>query len=437
MKVAGRLQALAHVIFGYHRRPSRSPTASMQSPPGQRQQHAPTYHVRSLAPGDLTDRDTAAWAALEARAVEPNAYASPHFVLPALRHLDPGLRAQVTFVERIAGASRDLVGAGVFQRVGATRSFPLPHLESYCSRHSYFAAPLFDREHFEPALVAMLDHVCRTPGHNGIDVPHLWADGRIAQLVADDGTNGVVHADPDAAGRAVLHVAGAGEVFVQRVLAKRLKDLERRMRRLAERGRVGWRCHREGGVPESAVERFLELEHAGWKGQERSSMRSNPADEAFFREAMARFGRDERAVITELTLDDVAIASTAHFISGRVGFGFKIGWDPAFKAVAPGVLNEVELMRRAPRVFADLEYFDSGSNSQGYINDLWPARRPLASATLTRATLARLITRTASSARTLKRRWQASHMPPTALQVAKPEWLSVASDGLATVTLLI
>lgn len=409
----------------------------MQSPQGQRQHHAPTFHVRSLAPGELTDRDVAAWAALEARAVEANAYASPHFVLPALRHLDPGLRAQVMLVERVAGANRELVGAGVFQRVGATRSFPMPHLESYCSRHSYFAAPLFDREQLEPALVAMLDHVCRLPGHNGIEVPQLWADGRLARLVADDGTHGLVHADPAAAGRAVLHVAGAGDAFVQRVLARRLKDLERRMRRLAERGSVGWRCHREGGVPESAVDRFLKLEHAGWKGQGGSSMRSNPADEAFFREAMARFGSENRAVITELTLDDVAIASTAHFVSGPVGFGFKIGWDPAFKPMAPGVLNEVELMRRAPREFADLEYFDSGSNSHGYINDLWPGRRPLASATLTRATLARLITRTASSARTLKRRWQASHMPPTALQVAKPEWLSVASDGLATVSLIL
>jgi Acetyltransferase (GNAT) domain len=149
------------------------------------------------------------------------------------------------------------------------------------------------------------------------------------------------------------------------------------MRRLRERGTVGWRWHRDQGIPDESVEAFLALEHMDWKGEEGSSLRSCPRGEAFFREVVAGFASARRALFTELTLDGAAIASTCTLISGNVGFGFKIGWNPDFRAMSPGWLNEIEFMRHAPTDFGDIAYFDSGAGPSSFINDLWLTRRTL------------------------------------------------------------
>jgi len=127
-------------------------------------------------------------------------------------------------------------------------------------------------------------------------------------------------------------------------------------------------------MPEEAIEAFLSLEHMGWKGDEGSSLRSRPEDEAFFREVVSGFASEGRALFIEVTFDGVPIASICNFIAGNVGFGFKIGWDPGFRAASPALINELELMRHASAAFADIVYFDSGASPTSFINELWLAR---------------------------------------------------------------
>jgi hypothetical protein len=71
------------------------------------------------------------------------------------------------------------------------------------------------------------------------------------------------------------------------------------------------------------------------------------------------------------------VASTSNFVSGGVGFAFKVGWENELRKYGPGVLNEVEFVRAAPEVCADLAWFDSGAAPDSFINRLWPERREL------------------------------------------------------------
>jgi CelD/BcsL family acetyltransferase involved in cellulose biosynthesis len=362
------------------------------------------WQVRRLAPGDLTAADIAAWAALEPRTAEPNAYLSPHFMLPALRHLGPGARAAVYLIDRHAAGSRETLGAGVFVRTSGSRYLPLPHLIAYRCEHSYLSGVLLDRDWTDEGLTAFLAQLRRLePLACGIEVPTVWADGPLVRAATQDPERGaVLISGVDVDERAVLLVADAGAALLERALGNHRKDSDRRMRRLRERGDVQWRCHRGDDVP-AAVEAFLTLEHVGWKGQEGTSLRSRPADEAFFREAVRGFAAEGRALFTELALDGVPIASISHFVSGRAGFGFKIGWDPAYKTYSPGILNEVEFVRNAPTVFADLEYFDSGAGAESYINRLWPSRRRMGHLVVPTTTPARLVAAAAQRLRELKR----------------------------------
>jgi CelD/BcsL family acetyltransferase involved in cellulose biosynthesis len=124
-------------------------------------------------------------------------------------------------------------------------------------------------------------------------------------------------------------------------------------------------------VTPEVIETFLRLENKGWKGEEQSSLLSQPKHAEFFRDMAQRFAADGRAFFCELLLDGRVIASSSNFVSGRVGFAFKIGWDGDFAAVGPGILNELELMRWLGEGGLDIDYMDAGAMEGAYIQRLW------------------------------------------------------------------
>jgi SAM-dependent methyltransferase len=367
---------------------------------------SPGCQVRASAATDLDPASIAAWADLESRALEPNAYLSPHFVLPALRHLDPGAKALITLIEQAAGASTTLIGAAVLVPVMGTRTLPLPHLLAYQSRHSFLSGLLLDRDRAALAVGALLDWL-RTQRWrwHGLEIHRAWADGAQAELIAASiHERGMARKEWDPRVRAVLTPARDIAVL-EASLGSRLKDLRRRRRRLDEMGAVASALHRKDGIPEATMEGFLALEHQGWKGETKTSLRSNPADEAFFRDAVARFGQSQRVFFTELTLNGAPIASTSNFVSGNAGFAFKLGWRPDLGKMAPGILNEVELLRRlAEGACDDLVFMDSGASEGSFMEELWKGRRPLVSTTISSTPLGGTAMALTAQARSIVRR---------------------------------
>lgn len=339
------------------------------------------FAIRVVAARQVSAADIENWAALEARALEPNAYLSPYFVLPATRYLTPKSETLVLFIERSSPMSCELVGVGVFDKSSPSLHFPVPRLVGYRSPHSFLGGLLLDRDCHDQALRALLQHMrAEMAWVQGLEFTDAWVDGSLVQAAANAARGGAFRSvSRGAVPRAILRPANCPALLLDKALASRLRDLNRRRRRLEERGRVEWRWHRDDGVPDAAVEAFLTLEHMGWKGQGGSSLRSKPGDEAFFRELVQGFASQRRALFTVLTVEGQPIASCCTFISGRVGFGFKIGWDPEFRACAPAKLNELELMRQASVAFSDIDFFDSGADSDSYINELWLERKHLGS----------------------------------------------------------
>lgn len=338
---------------------------------------AARWSVRRVEPDQMTARDVEAWADLESRAAEPNAFLSPHFVIPAVRYIQRGGNTAVFLVERLSAGGRQTVGAGVFRRSLASRYFPLPHMAAYRCTHSFSSGVLLDRDWCGEAFAALISEMSiLEPLSQGIEVPLVRAEGalvRAAVSVPERGT--VLFLDVETNERSVLVPSEAEQLLDRPSFRRVLKDLNRRMRRLRELGEVGWRCYRGGPIASSVVDSFLALEHAGWKGTRSTSLRGQPAHEAFFREVVDRFGSEGRALLTELTLDGVPIAGSTNFVSGRAGFSFKIGWDEAFAAFSPGWLNEVEFIRHAKVDCGDLEFIDSGASSGSYIERLWQSRQ--------------------------------------------------------------
>lgn len=365
------------------RSPPHRPSPDSATPPPP----AASLRVRVLAPAALDAADLRAWAALEARALEPNAFLSPHFVLPALRHLNSPQHVELWLVERSGDAGPALVGVGVFHLQKASRLCPFPHWALWRSRHSFLGGLLLDRDVAPAALQALLAHARRPFGPAmALVLADCDVQGPLAQCCeAVLSRRGLVPARLEPYERAELRPAEAGEAALCALPARRTKELRRCRRRLEDLGRVDWRClrGREGETElDAALSTFLRLEHDSWKGEGGSSLQSRPGDAAFFTEMMRGFGHDGRAFLTELTLDGRVVASTANLVSGHEGFAFKVAWDRALRSLGPGLLNEVELLRRAPTVAGDLRRIDSGAEAGSFIDSLWTGRRTLATLVL-------------------------------------------------------
>jgi hypothetical protein len=122
---------------------------------------------------------------------------------------------------------------------------------------------------------------------------------------------------------------------------------------------------------------FIRLEHSGWKGDEGTSLYSNPNHRRFFYEMMAGFNETGRAFFTELSLNGKNISSTSNLISGKAGFAFKVGWDIEYAKYGPGILNEIKTLEHGQESLSDIEYIDSSAAQNSYINRFWPGRRDI------------------------------------------------------------
>ncbi len=347
-----------------------------------------------------------AWVDLEGRAVEGNAFLSPHFVLPALRFLDPRKRPLVLAVYRNDGACDHLIGLGVFIARPPAVRFPLPHLEAYRCPHTFLTGLLLDRDNQWLTLEGLGAYLSSpTVQWCGIEFQDRMADGALDQIYQDEAITSMVRwCEYYRHRRAILLPKAASETLAT-VLADGSfgKDLRRKRRRLEERGEVGWRFRTGRDVTPECIETFLRLEDQGWKAEDGKSMLSRPGHAEFCREMFKRFAADGRAFFTELTLNGHVIASTSNLISGDIGFAFKIGWNTEFAAVSPGLLNELELIRYAGEHLSSLKFIDSGAVEGSFIERLWRDSRQATTGILTGGYAGAAVLPAISIARRLKR----------------------------------
>ncbi len=370
--------------------------------------------VRALPPDLL-----AAWAALEARALEPNAYLSPHFVVPAVRHLAPASTVFALMVERPqeAGAPRQLAAVLLCQPTLGTRAFPVPHLQVYRSLHSFLTGVLVERDRPDEALGALLDHIEDNRWRwGGLEFDTTWGDGPVHEaLLRLSRARGMRCHEWDESKRAVLN-PHADKARIQESEAAETRSLRRRLKRLHEMGEVTWELKCGASIPEASIEAFVDLENRGWKGDNKSSLRSRTGNEQFFRDMVAGFGSEGRALFVEMRLDGKIVATTSNFVSGRGGFAFKIAWNPDLAKQSPGRLAEVELLRQMYQheALTGLDFWDSGASEGSYIEGIWPGRRRVISLGVACSPLARSVLGAVHITRVIKhgyRAYQAARGP--------------------------
>jgi CelD/BcsL family acetyltransferase involved in cellulose biosynthesis len=383
-----------------------------------RQGHEQKNRIRCLKVSELTTNDIAAWHELESNALEPNAFQSPHFLLPALRRLDPDHLATLNILERKIGDGWSVCAIVPLKKAPADRHIPLPHHHVYHSAHTFLGGLLVQRmgakEHLET-----LFKLWRKAAPHGVAFKACRVNGptdRLLSTIAAE--HGMRRLEIDVFERAVMHPSELGEADQVRRMPSRLKKIRAAKLKLAKLGPVEFITHRGTAITDDVIERHILLEHMGWKGQNGSSLRSKPDHEKFFQEMARGFATDNRGFFSELWAGDRLIHSSSNLTSGTSGFAFKVGFDPEFSQYSPGIMGEIELMRCAPELLGDLEIVDSGAVAGSFIEDLWPTRNRMATVVYATTALGNLALAVSSRIRATKQKLARSRT--TTAGIAKP-----------------
>lgn len=294
---------------------------------------------------DLAAVPRAPWQALCASAIEPNVFFEPSFAIAAASMAQGGKGADALVA--FDGANRDRL-LGLLPVVGAWRAFklPIPALVAL-QPYSPLSTPLLDRDHAITAAGALIDGAAAAGAHLLV-LPDMALEGPAAAAfhiaLAE---RGLVAQTDHAHQRAAFdaRTADVDDYFRAGMGPKRLKELRRQRHRLADDGTVAFTIAATPGTIAPALDRFLDLEARGWKGQLGTGLAQAVGDAAFIRAAATELAARHCCEVVELTLNGTTIAAGLLLRQADRAFFFKIAYDETMSRVSPGVQLTLELTK--------------------------------------------------------------------------------------------
>lgn len=154
------------------------------------------------------------------------------------------------------------------------------------------------------------------------------------------------------------------------------KKLRQDWNRLAATGKLEAVDVRDPAEIGAALEAFLEMEAAGWKGNRGTALLSDPTDAAFARRLIADMGAIGQASVALLKLDGKPIAAQVLLYSARTAYTWKTSYDPALAKFSPGTLL-VDWISTQLLDSNAVDIIDSCAVGNGFMANLLSGRKPI------------------------------------------------------------
>ena len=280
------------------------------------------------------------------RTVEPNVFFNPRFLAPAMPRLeDREVRlAVIRDGDEYRSRLRLLVPFSI-EKPAVPLGVSI--MRTWSSPFGPIGTPLVDRDDpvgvIEDFLAMLSRPHLKLP--KVLCLPDMRLDGPTASLlrtVAE--TRGLPLVSTAEMERPVLESGLDGEAYLKASLRPHhYREFRRLKRRLAEMGRLEHVVARGPEEIRHAIEAFLTLEAAGWKGRERTAMAIDRYRAPFAREAVHRLAEQDMCRIHSLTLDGRTIASLIVFVEQGFAYTWKTAYDEALAACSPGTLLMIEM----------------------------------------------------------------------------------------------
>jgi len=175
--------------------------------------------------------------------------------------------------------------------------------------------------------------------------------------------------------RANLDATRDGDRLLREALgAKKLKELRRQRRRLAEHGAIRFDVARKVDEIKPALEIFLQLEAGGWKGKRGTALLQDTGDATFIRRAVPALAETAQCEIITLRSGTIPVAAGIVLRHQDRAFFFKLGIDERFARYSPGVQLTLDLTRHlcADPTIASAD--STASADHPMINPIWRGR---------------------------------------------------------------
>jgi CelD/BcsL family acetyltransferase involved in cellulose biosynthesis len=320
---------------------------------------------------DTLEAVTAEWRGLVARALEPNVFYTPEFMMAAAPVFGAGAGATLIWSEpgRLMGLFPTGIERAPFARaVGWTHPFaPL-------------GTPLVDCDEPEAVIAAWLDHLTRDHGTPRLLLMPLapTAGPFAAALAAVLKRSARKHAIFGRHQRALLAPGGQRERYIERaVSAGRRKELRRQRRRLTEIAPVTFVPSHGPADVADALKDFLIIEVSGWKGLAGTAAGNDPAICRFMEAAVAALAAEGRARVDRLMFNGHAVAVGITLTSGDAAWCWKIAYSEGVARFSPGVQLMVELTDRLLAEPAIVRVDSCATADHPMIDHIWRERLEL------------------------------------------------------------
>lgn len=289
-----------------------------------------------------------AWAGLAERALEPNVFLEPAFALPLLQHSGTARRPDFLLVWQEGAATSFDRLVGLLPLMLPRHASPWPLLvRGFNHALISLGTPLLDRDFGIEAFETMLGWLAaHRPTISALCLSGIVRDGAFHTAAARLGVP---------AQRAICHLDAHERAVLRRPLApverstvscfvsaRRRKELGRQRRRLSEAGVRTYTSARTPSDVARAAERFLALEHNGWKGRRGTALLANQALATFTRTMSRLMAHEGKCRIDAIELDSRPVAMGIVITVGDRAHFWKTSFDETYATLSPGVQFALE-----------------------------------------------------------------------------------------------
>ena len=210
-------------------------------------------------------------------------------------------------------------------------------------------------------------------------LPHLPTDSRTVSLLRSVAMSNGLSVEPAARfSRPALNArADPDDYFKNGLSGRHRRNYARLQRQLEHCGKLQYTIARSPEEVRIALEEFMLLEKAGWKGKGGTALASDRYREAFAREAINTLAQRDKVRMHAFTLDNAVVASLIVFVEGNKAWTWKTAYDERLSQYSPGIL----LMMRATETMLDdpnILFADSCAvNNHPTMTRLWTERQDM------------------------------------------------------------
>ena len=254
----------------------------------------------------------------------------------------------------------------------AQKTFGFRHLWSVPHYYAFTSNPVIDPNYADDVVPAFLAEIACHP-----ELPKVI---RLQYLDGGDPTYGAILA------------ALAGRMAHSQVLSERerafvtstwgikpnsatRKKLRQQWNRLTATSTVEIVNERSESAARGALEIFLVMEAASWKGDRGTALLSSERDTAFIRRFVAAMAVAGNASVPLLRVDGKPIAAFVLFYAGAKAYTWKVAYDAEYSRFSPGALL-AEKLTESFFAGGEITAIESCAPEEGFLYRLWFGRRP-------------------------------------------------------------